>query len=201
MRVRPVTVRPSLRYRRAAFLASMAVAGVTALSGVSACSVEQERAESADQTTSTTPSATSSGAPSEEPAPTPLPTDDSVVPVGETWLNTAEVGDLGSIVVDDTGRVLYMFDKDTPQSSACYDACADTWMPALTDGDPTGGIGIDAPSVGTVERRDGQLQVTYYGHPLYFYDGDSMSGQANGQGLETFGGHWTAVNPDGAPVG
>jgi predicted lipoprotein with Yx(FWY)xxD motif len=145
----------------------------------------------ADDSTTTAP------LPPAQPAPTPLPTIDAAPTVGATWLNSADTGALGAIVVNDTGRTVYVFGHDTPMTSACYGACADTWLPVLTFGDPAGGNGIDDSQVEAMPRQDGNLQVTYFGHPLYYYAGDTASGQVNGQNLDVFGGRWSVVDPNG----
>jgi predicted lipoprotein with Yx(FWY)xxD motif len=172
------------------------VVGVALLTG---CTPAQNTADSPSATSES--AAAGSDAATSRPAPTPLPADTSVVPAGDTWLTTNDLPGVGTVVTSDSGRTLYIFDRDTPQTSACYDACADTWMPKLTFGGPTGGIGLDAGEVGSIDRRGGRKQVTYYGHPLYYYDGDSGSGQAKGQGLAVFGGRWSVIRPDGTGVG
>ncbi|RDH80141.1 hypothetical protein DVS77_03930 [Mycolicibacterium moriokaense] len=169
--------------------------GVALLTG---CGGAQNAAGSSTATSES--AASEADVPVSRPAPTPLPTDTSVAPAGDTWLSTADLPGIGTVVTSDSGSTLYIFDRDTPQTSACYDACADTWMPKLTDGAPTGGLGLDAGAVGSIERRGGGLQATYYGHPLYLYDGDTASGQAKGQSLEVFGGRWSVIRPDGTAV-
>jgi predicted lipoprotein with Yx(FWY)xxD motif len=138
--------------------------------------------------------------PPTRPAPNPLPVSDAVDPVGATWLKSADSGSLGAILVNDTGRTVYTFSNDTPTTSACFGPCADTWLPVLTLGDPTGGIGIDDSMVETVDRGSRSLQVSYFGHPLYYYAGDTASGQVNGQNLGAFGGRWAVVDPNGRVV-
>ena len=108
-----------------------------------------------------------------------------------------EESDLGQILVDSRGRTLYAFMPDEQGASTCYDDCAATW-PALTvEGDPAGGDGVDAALLGTAERDDGSVQVTYDGWPLYLFAGDETRDDVNGQGV---GDVWYVVAPDGTPI-
>ena len=133
-------------------------------------------------------------------APNPPPSTNEIPPTGDVSLNIDDRGDLGGIVVDGTGRTLYVFSNDSPNEPTCYDACADTWMPLLAKGNPGSGIGIDVAAAETVPRRDGGNQVTYKGFPLYQYAGDKVDREANGQGLDLFGGEWHVMSKDGRPV-
>ena len=105
--------------------------------------------------------------------------------------------DLGDILVDGEGLTLYMFGNDEGGESACYDSCAQTWPPLVTEGDATGGDGADAALLGTTARDDGTTQVTYNGHPLYYYATDSAPGDTNGQGV---GDVWFVLSPAGEPI-
>ncbi len=109
-------------------------------------------------------------------------------------------GGLGKILVDSQGRTLYLFKKDSGTRSACFGACAIAWPPLRANGKPTVGSGASASMVGTTTRSDGKPQVTYNGHPLYLYQGDSTAGDTNGQGITAFGGAWFAVSPAGNQV-
>jgi predicted lipoprotein with Yx(FWY)xxD motif len=116
--------------------------------------------------------------------------------------NTATVGlaktGLGSVLVDAQGRTLYLFAADKGTTSECSGACASAWPPLRDSSKPTVGTGLKASLVGTTKRSDGQPEVTYGGHPLYTYTGDSSPGDTNGQGLTAFGGAWFAVTASGA---
>jgi predicted lipoprotein with Yx(FWY)xxD motif len=107
---------------------------------------------------------------------------------------------LGSILVDGSGRTLYLFQKDQPNQSACAGACAAAWPPDHGSGAATAGSGVKASLLGTIKRGDGSMQVTYNHHPLYYYSGDSGAGQQNGQGLNAFGATWYVVAPSGGTV-
>ena len=107
---------------------------------------------------------------------------------------------LGRIVVDGTGRTLYLFEKDKNRRSACYGACAQYWPPLISHGKPIARAGAKQSLVGTTRRRNGSTQVTYAGHPLYRYLGDTRPGQTNGAGLQDFGGGWDPISPSGKKV-
>jgi predicted lipoprotein with Yx(FWY)xxD motif len=107
---------------------------------------------------------------------------------------------LGMLLVDGSGRTLYLFEKDQPNQSACADACAAAWPVDQTSGTPKAGSGVTASMLGTITRSDNTTQVTYNKHPLYYYSGDSGTGQHNGQGADAFGAKWFAVTPAGGAV-
>ena len=107
---------------------------------------------------------------------------------------------LGSILVDSTARTLYLFKADVGSKSACAGACATAWPPLLATGKPTAGKGLTASKLGTTTRSGGTRQVTYDGHPLYLYVGDTKPGDVTGQGLTAFGAAWFAVSPAGNQI-
>jgi predicted lipoprotein with Yx(FWY)xxD motif len=107
---------------------------------------------------------------------------------------------LGMILVDGSGRTLYLFAKDQPNQSACVGACAAAWPVDQSSGTPKAGSGVTASMLGTIKRSDNTTQVTYDQHPLYYFQGDSGAGQHNGQGVDAFGAKWFVVNPAGAAV-
>ena len=107
---------------------------------------------------------------------------------------------LGGILANGQGRTLYLFEKDTGEASTCYGACASTWRPVTTSRAPKAGKGVVSAKLGTSKRRDGKLQVTYNGHPLYTYAGDEKPGQTNGQGIDEFGAEWYVLSPLGDKV-
>lgn len=108
---------------------------------------------------------------------------------------------LGMIIVDGSGRTLYLFQADTGTSSTCYDSCATYWPPLLTNGAPQAGTGANASLLGTTKRSDGTTEVTYAGHPLYFVVTDHNPGDATGQAVNNFGALWNVVGPDGNKIG
>jgi predicted lipoprotein with Yx(FWY)xxD motif len=107
---------------------------------------------------------------------------------------------LGTILVDGSGRTLYLFEKDQPNQSACAGACAAAWPVDQSSGTPKAGSGVKASLLGTIKRSDGTTQVTYNKHPLYYFQGDSGAGQQNGQGVDAFGAKWFVVAPAGGVV-
>jgi predicted lipoprotein with Yx(FWY)xxD motif len=107
---------------------------------------------------------------------------------------------LGQILVDASGRTLYLFQKDQPNQSACSGACAAAWPVDQSARTPKAASGVKAAMLGTIKRTDGTTQVTYNQHPLYYYSGDSAAGQQAGQGLNAFGALWYVVAPSGAAV-
>jgi len=107
---------------------------------------------------------------------------------------------VGKILVDANGKTLYLFEKDKSPKSTCDGACASAWPPLTTKGMPKATDGVPAAKLGTSTRADGTTEVTYAGHPLYTYAGDSKAGQATGQGLDQFGAEWYVVSPSGKKV-
>lgn len=106
----------------------------------------------------------------------------------------------GTVLASSTGRTLYMLTADSASASSCATSCAQTWPPLTTTGAPVAGASVQASLLGTVTRPDGSKQVTYGGHPLYMYSGDSAAGDVNGEGITSFGGTWYVLAPSGQPV-
>jgi predicted lipoprotein with Yx(FWY)xxD motif len=107
---------------------------------------------------------------------------------------------LGRILVDSKGITLYDFVKDKGTTSVCYGACAALWPPLLTKSKPVAGPGVRASLLGTTKRKDGKLEVTYNGHPLYYFVTDRKPGQTTGQGVNQFGGPWWVLSPAGKEI-
>jgi len=107
---------------------------------------------------------------------------------------------LGRILVDSKGITLYDFPPDKGTTSVCYGACAALWPPLTTKGKPIAGPGVRASLLGTTRRKDGKLEVTYNGHPLYYFVSDRKPGQTTGQGLNQFGGPWWVLSPAGKEI-
>lgn len=104
------------------------------------------------------------------------------------------------ILVDEDGKTLYLFEKDRGGKSTCSGACAQAWPPVTTEGKPQVGKGASASKLGTTTRNDGSTQVTYNGHPLYYYASDNKPGELKGEGLEQFGAEWYVLSPQGNKV-
>jgi predicted lipoprotein with Yx(FWY)xxD motif len=107
---------------------------------------------------------------------------------------------LGRILVDGKGITLYDFVQDKGTKSSCYGACAALWPPLTTTGKPVAGRGVRASLLGTTKRKDGRLEVTYKGHPLYYFVSDRKPGQTTGQGLNQFGAPWWVLSPAGKEI-
>lgn len=106
----------------------------------------------------------------------------------------------GRVLFDQRGFVLYGFTADTQRASRCYGACAKAWPPLLVKSAARALRGVDRAKLGTVTRRDGAKQVTYAGHPLYYYVGDTKSWQILCQNVREYGGLWLVVSPSGKLV-
>jgi len=137
-------------------------------------------------------SSPSTAAASPSPSPSPAATG--------TKIAVASNAKLGSILVDDKGMTVYLFVADTGKESTCYTSCAAIWPPVLTDGAPQAGTGADASLLGTTTRTDGKIEVTYAGHPLYYFIQDKAAGDAKGQAINGFGALWWVMSPSGAAI-
>jgi predicted lipoprotein with Yx(FWY)xxD motif len=105
---------------------------------------------------------------------------------------------LGNVIAGPHGRTVYLLTADSRNHSTCYSTCARNWPPLITTGKPHVGSGLNSSLLGTALRTNGTRQVTYNGHPLYYFSGDTAAGQTNGEGLFAFGGYWYAVNAAGS---
>jgi predicted lipoprotein with Yx(FWY)xxD motif len=109
-------------------------------------------------------------------------------------------GPLGTHLADGKGRTLYRFLKDTGRKSTCTGVCAQNWPPLTTKEKPEAEGRAKQSRLSTKRRKDGRRQVLYDGHPLYRFAGDSSPGDANGQGINAFGGLWYVVAPSGKAI-
>jgi predicted lipoprotein with Yx(FWY)xxD motif len=136
------------------------------------------------------------------PAPTPKPTATpaSTVPAMGAAVALRSVVTLGQILVGGNGRTLYLFLGDAGAMSACTGSCAQNWPPLTTRGTPRATSGVVQSLLGTTMRQNGTTQVTYNGHPLYYFIADSAPGMANGEGIDAFGARWEVINTAGAGV-
>ena len=107
---------------------------------------------------------------------------------------------LGQILVDGNGKTLYLFEADTSAQSTCTGGCAQAWPPVTTNGAPKGAGGASASLLGTTARSDGTTQVTFGGHPLYSFTGDTKPGDTNGEGSTAFGAGWDVLTPTGEKI-
>jgi predicted lipoprotein with Yx(FWY)xxD motif/plastocyanin len=148
------------------------------------------------------PAPTAAPAPTSAPAPTQAsqPTAAAAASSGASGPATVTLtknDPLGAFLADDQGRSLYLFTKDTPNASNCYDKCEQAWPPLFTKGAPAAGNGVDASLLGTTTRKDGSTQVTYNGWPLYYFVKDQKPGDVTGQNV---GGVWFVVSAKGDKI-
>jgi predicted lipoprotein with Yx(FWY)xxD motif len=126
------------------------------------------------------------------PSPSPAATGEKIA--------VATNAKLGSFLVDESGMTVYLFVADTGTASTCYSTCAIIWPPVLTTGAPQAGTGAQASLLGTTTRTDGKVEVTYAGHPLYYFMQDKAAGDVKGQGINGFGALWWVLSPSGAAI-
>ena len=117
---------------------------------------------------------------------------------GAATIDLADNPDLGQILTDADGNTVYLFEKDEDGTSNCSGECATEWPPVTTSGSAKAGDGADQSLISTIKRDDGSMQVTYDGHPLYLYAGDTKPGDTSGNELELYGAEWYAITPDGS---
>jgi predicted lipoprotein with Yx(FWY)xxD motif len=164
-------------------LASLAAATAVALSAV---------AVAACGSSSSNKQATTGGAPAASAAPSSTSAPSGTIDLAKS--------SLGPILVNSQGRTLYLWQADTGTKSTCTGACASAWPPLVTTGKLSAGGGVRSSLLGTTKRANGTEQVTYDGHPLYLFAGDTASGQTNGQGSTGFGALWYVLSPGGSPL-
>lgn len=110
---------------------------------------------------------------------------------------STKTSSLGTFLVDGQGRTLYLWDADHGPRSTCTAACAQAWPPLTTTGAPKASGAVSSSLLGTATRADGSREVTYAGHPLYTYAGDTRPGQTTGEGSDSFGAPWWTVTTAG----
>jgi predicted lipoprotein with Yx(FWY)xxD motif len=118
-------------------------------------------------------------------------------PAGPATVAT-KMGPLGAYLTDASGKTLYLYTPDTSPASTCSGQCIANWPALLTNGAPQAGTGATATLLGISPRTDGSSQVTYKGHPLYYFKGDKAAGDTSGQSTA---GTWFLVSPTGAQIG
>lgn len=171
------------------------LAVLTALVVLAGCAADpQPGAETSGTPTGRTsaapaPSSVSTAAPSASPSPTAR-TGTRVITADSAY---------GRMLYDRTGQPIYLFDKEATADPECYGACAEAWPPVLTKGEPRAVRGARQALLGTTTRRGGDLQVTYAGHPLYFYAHEGKY-QVLCHDVEEYGGVWLVVRPEGQPA-
>lgn len=163
------------------------------------CGARDDPSATADRPSDSTQTGPTGSAPASPPRdPGNDPSSSVPVPPSGTRIISAD-SDYGPMLYDDTGQPIYLFTAEPGERPACYDACAEDWPPVLTDGAPAGGAGVRSGLLGTIRRADGRTQVTYAGHPLYFYAHEGKY-QVLCHDVEEYGGTWLVVRPDGTPA-
>jgi predicted lipoprotein with Yx(FWY)xxD motif len=162
-------------------LAALAIASALVLA---ACG--GSNTSNTSNTSSTTTTSSTASTPSSSPRPASV--------VGTT------TSSLGTFLVDAKGRALYLWDADHGSKSTCNGECATDWPPLTTTGTPKASGKAKTSLLGTTKRSDGSREVTYAGHPLYYYAGDTGPGQTTGQGSDGFGAPWWVVTPAGKAI-
>jgi len=109
-------------------------------------------------------------------------------------------GTYGSYLTDGSGRSLYEFASDSKGKSTCTGTCLTYWPALAASGTPTAGTGATASLLATFIRGDGTSQVSYAGHPLYYFAQDQAAGATSGQGSSAFGARWWLLAPAGTPI-
>jgi predicted lipoprotein with Yx(FWY)xxD motif len=169
------------------FARAVAAAGIGLLAA--ACS-----SGSSTSTPSPASSSPAAAAPSGSPAATGQAS-------GAATVSLAAISGIpGQALVGRDGRTLYLFQADKNGTSACSGACAAAWPPDTVTGTPRAGSGVSQSLLGTITRADGTLQVTYNGHPLYYFTADTAAGTARGQAVTAFGAEWYVVGASGSKI-
>jgi predicted lipoprotein with Yx(FWY)xxD motif len=174
-----------LRRRRLA----VAVSLTAALLFSAACGGGSATDSNAVTPESSTPGTTAAPTTAPSPAPSSVPATDGIA-------ITTAASDFGTMLFDQPGQAIYLFEKETAGLPACYGDCAAAWPPVLTTGNPQATGEVRADLLGTAPRDDGSTQVTYGGHPLYYYAHEAP-GQVLCHDVVEFGGRWLVVTPEG----
>lgn len=163
-------------------------ASVVVLVLVSAsCGTDDNGAEPGSTPTSQSPSTSKSGM-------TETPGSDAPKTNGTTI--TTATSEFGDVLWGPDRQVVYIWEKEPSGTAECYDDCAVAWPPVLTTGDPVAAGEVNAELLGTTTRRDGSMQVTYNGHPLYYYAHEGP-GEVKCHDVSTHGGLWWVITPAG----
>jgi len=104
--------------------------------------------------------------------------------------------EFGTMLFNDKGQAIYIWELEESEKAECYDDCAEAWPPVLTDGAPRATGSVSNELLGTTERNDGSTQVTYNGHPLYYY-AHEKAGEVKCHNISTHGGLWWVIQPNG----
>jgi predicted lipoprotein with Yx(FWY)xxD motif len=181
-----------------ALVLGLAVAGC---GGGSSSSTSSESEGTSGETASTGASSGGAyGAAKEEPAGSTSATESGGT---AATISVGSASGVGKVLVDSKGMTLYYFEKDQKGSgqSKCEGACAGAWPPLTTSGAPEPMSGVNSSMLGTIERTDGTMQVTYAGWPLYTFVEDKKPGEDNGTDSKAFGASWYPLHSNGEKAG
>jgi predicted lipoprotein with Yx(FWY)xxD motif len=170
---------------------SAVVVGLATVAILTGCGSETDAGGSPSQepATSASPEPTEDATPSETPSP-------QAPPARPGTVVTTASSDFGTMLFDKTGQAIYLFDRETSDRPRCYGSCADAWPPVLTKGEPRADGRVRSGLLATTERKDGTLQVTYAGQPLYYYAHEGKN-EVLCHNVVEYGGTWLVVQPNG----
>ena len=163
------------------------------------CTATAESGSAGSPSTSAAGVPSLSASPSGSTSPTPTPMQPPTQEPKPGRVVVAADSDYGPMLYDATGQPIYLFTAERGDRPACYDACAADWPPVLTRGEPRARGGVRDALLGVTRRDDGSRQVTYAGHPLYFYAHEGKY-QVLCHDVVEYGGTWLVVRPDGTPA-
>ena len=164
--------------------ATVLAAGLIALAG---CGGDDDEDTTAAQTTPDTGTAAADTAPKTTTAEKPAADGTRIIVAGSEF---------GTMLYGPDKQAIYVFERDSKDRSNCYDECAEAWPPVYTKGTPQAAKGVKQSLLGTTKRRDGRLQVTYAGQPLYYYANEAP-GEVRCHNVNLNGGLWWVMAPSG----
>jgi len=180
---------PSIFAATTLAIAGLAVAGCGSSGGSSSSSKTESSGYPATSAATTSTSATAT------------PNSAASSGAGTATVITTEHTPLGTVLAAGPKHLtVYLFAADTGSTSTCSGACAQVWPPVTTTGAPKAEGEAVAADLGTSARSEGAKQVTYKGHPLYWYVSDAKAGETTGQGVQSFGAAWWALSPSGSEI-
>jgi predicted lipoprotein with Yx(FWY)xxD motif len=104
--------------------------------------------------------------------------------------------EFGTMLFNDKRQAIYIWELEESTKAECYEGCAEAWPPVLTNGAPRAAGSVSNQLLGTTQRTDGSTQVTYNGHPLYYYAHEE-AGEVKCHNVSTHGGLWWVIQPSG----
>jgi predicted lipoprotein with Yx(FWY)xxD motif len=171
---------------------------------IAGCGSSSSSSSSSPAGTSSSPAATSTPSTTSSSTTSSSTTPTAAAGGGAATIGTkkAKVGDSKQTILESGPKELtvYQFDADKGSKSACYGACAQYWPPVLTTGKPSADGAASSSMLGTTKRKDGTLQVTYNGRPLYYFVKDKDDEDTYGEGLKNFGAGWYVMRPNGHDI-